>query len=244
MALGDGCISFGGGYKNGKYSSGKFSMKHGWKQKDYLEWKTRLLSKVIEKEIKVYPTISKVPALNSEYQQYQMSFTYRRMKAWNKIFRKNKIKDIPKMLQFISDSELAGAIWIMDDGSCNNPKKKNGTVVFCGLVLYICDQNQENADKIVEWWKEKFEVTPKLKFQKTMYKGEIKYYPHIRFSNLDSIKIWNRISKYVEEIPSMQKKFESLKIRSERKDLVQPQTRSLDLQPDEGEEIVQQIVNR
>lgn len=227
MALGDGCISYGGGYKNGNYSSGKLSIKHGAKQKDYLDWKADLLSNTLNKKINVHPTKSYVSTLNKTYDQYQLSFTYKRMRAWIKIFRKNGIKDIPKMLQFINNPELAAAMWLMDDGSCSSPKKKNGTKVFGGLILYVCDQSSENVDKIAAWWKTNFEVEPKIKFQKMLYKGDIKYFPNIRFNTQDSIKIWNKISKYVCQIPSMEAKFASVKIRAKRKDLLQPQTHSL-----------------
>ena len=224
LALGDGCISYGGGYKNGNYSSGKLSMKHGHKQKDYLQWKTDFLSKALEMDIKIYPTVSHVKALDKTYDQYQMSFTYRRMKPWKKIFYNNKIKDIPKMLKFIRHYAFAASVWLMDDGSSTMNKKKNGTEVFTGLILYICDQPKENCYEIAEWWKLHFNVTPTIKWQKQWYKGILKEYPKLHFSNQDSLRIWEYIRPYVLEVPSMIHKFRHLEARYNRSDLLQPQT--------------------
>lgn len=229
LALGDGCISYGGGYKNGHYSSGKLSMKHGHKQKDYLEWKTKLLSTALDININIHPAKSYVKALDKEYDQYQMSFTYRRMKPWKKIFYKNNIKDIPKMLKFIRHTAFAAAVWMMDDGTSTKNKKPNGTEVFTGLVLYICDQPKESCLEIVEWWKLHFNVNPKLIWQKQTYKGVIKEFPKLHFNNQDSLIIWNYIRTYVQEIPSMVHKFRHLEARYNRSDLLQPQALDIKL---------------
>lgn len=222
MVLGDGCISYGGGYKNGKYSSGKLSMKHGHKQKDYLEWKTKFLEIGLNVKINIKPCLSHVKLLNKTYNQYQMSWTYKRMKAWKKILYQNSIKNIPKILKFIKHYNFAAAIWLMDDGSCTRNTKKNGTEVFTGLTLYVCDQPRDYCYEIISWWKLHFKVNPKLKWQKQYYKGIIKEYPKIYFNNLDSLKIWKEIRPFVMEIPSMKNKFRFIEARYNRSDLLQP----------------------
>lgn len=223
MTLGDGCISYGGGYKNGQYSSGKLSMKHGAKQKDYLEWKVKLLSQALETQINILPCVSKIKATNKSYDQYQMSYTYRRMKAWKKIFYQNNTKNIPRILKFIKQYPLAAALWLMDDGTSTRNVKPNGTEVFTGLVLYICDQPKEHCEEIAEWWKLHFNVTPKIKWQTQYYKGIRKEFPKLYFNNQDSLRIWNYIRPFVMEIPSMKHKFRHLEERFNRKDLLQPQ---------------------
>lgn len=221
MVLGDGCLYITN--KHQKTTSGGFVMKHGPEQKDYLEWKAEILRKIMNRPINVNSTSSYVAAMNKYYAGNVVQVQAKRFKAWKKIFYKNNNKQIGKILKFIRHPGFALATWLMDDGSCTKSKKKNGTYVFTGLILYVCDQDRENCAEIIDWLTVNFNVTPKLKWQKQYYKNVIKYFPKIVFSNLDSVKIWSIIQPFVSQVPSMQKKFEYVKIRAERTDLIQPQ---------------------
>lgn len=224
MVLGDGCIGTADNHYKGKtYPSGKITIKHGAKQQDYLNWKAEILSATVEKQIKVHPTKSYVKALDKSYDQFQLSWSYKPLRSWKKIFYNNNTKRIPKILKFIRHDSFAAAVWLMDDGSCTKTKKKNGTIVFTGLILYICDQFREDCEEILKWWNTTFKVNGKLKWQKQKYKGVIKEFPKIYFSNLDSLKIWEQIRPFVMQIPSMVDKFQSVENRRNRRDLAQPQ---------------------
>jgi hypothetical protein len=209
--------------KTNKHYSGMISIKHGAQQKDYLQWKAEILEKIKGVPINVLYKTSHVAALNKTYDQYGIQWVSKKFRSWHKIFYKNRIKDIPKILKFVRHPYFAAAVWLMDDGSCTRNKKKNGTEVFTGLILYICDQPIENCYKILDWWKANFNITPKLKWQKQYYKGVMKEFPKLYFSNIDSLVIWNYIRPYVVQIPSMEHKFRFIEIRSKRMDLIQPQ---------------------
>lgn len=224
FVLGDGCIATADNHYKGKtYPSGKIVIKHGEKQKDYLLWKAEILSKVVGKEINVNSTKSFVKELNKSYDQFQLSWSYKPLRSWKKMFYINKTKRISKILKYLRHDAFAAAVWLMDDGSCTKTKKPNGTIVFTGLILYICDQFSEDCEEILKWWNERFKVNGKLKWQKQKYKNAIKYFPKIYFNNLDSLKIWEQIKPFVSQIPSMVDKFQAVEDRRNRRDLAQPQ---------------------
>lgn len=222
--LGDGNISEINRY-NGKNYSGAINIKHGEQQADYLKWKAEILSKIKESDIVVSDTKSRVTALNKSYNQKYISWVSKKFRAWKRIFYKNGKKDISKILKFIRHPYFAAAVWFMDDGSSTKTKKASGTEVFTGFVLYICDQDRKQMQDIVEWFEREFPtVKPKIKYIRMKYKGVNKEYPILRFSNKDSLLIWNHIKPFVEQIPSMMYKFRSIVKYAEAR-IQQPQTR-------------------
>ena len=205
--IGDGNISEINVY-NGVNSSGSINIKHGIKQGDYLKWKAEILSKIKDKEINILDKVSYVKALDKSYDQKAIQWVSKKFRAWKRIFYHNKVKDIPKILKFIRHPYFATAVWMMDDGSCTRTTKKNGTVVFTGFVLYTCDQSEKSNEEMIDWFKIQFPgIMPKIKWTKMKYKGTIRQYPYIRFSNKDSLTIWKMIEPFVSQIPSMKEKF-------------------------------------
>lgn len=209
-------------YKKRITKMGQIIIKHGDKQKDYLLWKAEIISKLWNQPINIKPCISYVKSTNKSYQQHKIQISKKKLRAWKKIFYKNKEKQIGKILKFTRHPAFTAAVWLMDDGSATKSTKPNGTIVFCGLVLYICDQDRDNCKEIIEWWERNFNVKPKIKWQKMKYKGTIRFYPNIRFNNLDSLKIYSYIRPFIQQIPSMMEKFQYLENRFNRRDLQQP----------------------
>ena len=115
--LGDGTMRLGKGAKNAN-----FKIEHGLKQKEYVEWKYRLLEPFIFTEPqlsyryqeagKKYPkswwfrTI-RHPILTKIYKEFYLGESYR-------VGRKIIPKSVKKEL-----NPLAMAVWVMDDGSYN-----------------------------------------------------------------------------------------------------------------------------
>lgn len=220
--IGDGCLNIGN--KHYKRCSGYLTIKHGIKQEDYLKWKTEILSKVMERNINIRSTLSYVKATNKHYPQRVMQVGSKKFKAWRRFFYKNGNKQIGKILKFIRHPGFCLATWMMDDGSVNDPKKKKtGTKVLCGTVLYICDQDRENVQEIHDWLVNNFNIKPKVRYQKQTYKGTIRFFPKIEFNVQDSLIIWQHIRPFVVQIPSMMEKFDTLEKRSNKNYLLQPQ---------------------
>ena len=227
FVLGDGCLHRSGPAQRNKM--GYISIKHGWKQEDYVHWKASMLSKVMNKEVKVHSAKSTVKALNKTYDQFKIQIGWKRMRAWRKFCYPNEMKSFKRILPFINHEEFALAVWLMDDGSVDASKKTrvDGTniKVCCGLNLYLGECFKEDAEYCQKWMKEKFNIDCKLKWQAYKYKGTLRYYPHLRFNVQQSIQVWNIIKDTVISIPSMRQKFSVLEARANRSDLLQPQSR-------------------
>lgn len=241
--LGDGCLHYNGPKKTTAY----ISIKHGHMQKDYVEFKSKLLSIVTTRDVNVRGTTSYVKALDKTYAQNVISIGWKRMRAWRKFVYLQDIKRHGRILPFIKHPILASALWLMDDGTsstgpANRSDQKNKDRVFTGFVLYLGEVFREDAYDCLHWFERTYKIKPKLRWQKVKYKGAIKTYPELRFTVADSLYIWKNIRNIVIQIPSMLKKFEKVEQRFQRTDLLQPQA---DLIQDvKSEDIVHKILNK
>jgi hypothetical protein len=240
--LGDGCLHLAGPRQAHNYAY--ISIKHGWKQKDYVEYKAKLLSLLMDREVNVRGTKSYVKALDKTYDQYVISVGWKRLRAWRKFCYLNNIKRFSRILPFIKHPVLATALWFMDDGTVGTgpacrSDKTNKERICSGFVLYLGECFKEDAYEALYWFERNFKVKPKLRWQDVKYKGTIRTYPELRFTVADSLYIWKNIRHIVMEIPSMQHKFRRLEDRYNRADLAQPQT--LAIEDLASEEIVHKL---
>lgn len=203
LVLGDGCIL----NRNDIFY---ISINHGEKQKDYLEWKARLVdeTKLFVSSTKIKSKITYLKETNKNYLQYYFCKTSKELKNLNlyNILYQDKKKSIHNALKYIkSDKSLA--IWFMDDGSVFKRKKKHksGDIYFLKPALKLCTHSftyEENLE-IIDWFKRKYLIDAKLVSETKRYK---KYY-YLRFNSEESYKIYRIIKKYIIQIESMRNKF-------------------------------------
>lgn len=180
MLAGDGYIS----------KEGRFTMEHSIKQFDYLQWKKQLIEKEFNVELKVYHRVTH--NTKSIYLDRKNLF----LPIRNRIYQNGK-KDISLILKEINDIDLFLAFWFFDDAAINRH----------GIKLCICDSSVEQINKMIDWFKNKVNVSSYIRFEKH---GE-KAYPFLVFQKFESMVIWSRIKKYAVQVPSMLKKFRNVK---------------------------------
>lgn len=221
LVLGDGCLSLTSPSKTGK-RYGILAVQHGHKQADYAEWKAKLISTCLDRNI----------TTNKHKKGPQVMTTHRRFKAWKKFCYPDNKKNINKILPFIRHPEFAIAVWLMDDGYVEaSIDKKYNKLYSASLRLFTCSTPVTEQEDIIIWFRDNFGVTPKIRFQK---RGSSHYnktgddFPFLKFTTEDSLKLWGLIREFVLSIPSMQYKFryiESIyKVR-----IVQRTAKSVDL---------------
>lgn len=206
--LGDGCIHYTSGRnKLGQPISGAITIDHGIAQADYQAWKAQLLSSIFERDVKV--------RTGHKGKSVQVAVASKRFKAWRKFCYPNGKKDIPRILNYIYHPEMALAIWLMDDGYVEPSLDKRYPDKCYGAVfrIFTCDQNEDQQNKIIEWFQKTFNVTPKV----ALAKKKNKYYPFLKFNTVDSLKLWKIIREFVLKIPSMKHKFRYMEIRYQYK---------------------------
>lgn len=192
LILGDGCLHLRKGY-------GAITIDHGIVQSDYQAWKAKLLSDIFNREVRA--------RTGHNGKSIQVSVSNNVFKAWRKFTYPNNKKDLARILPFIRHPEMAIAIWLMDDGYVEpsfsklaDGSKKNYGARF---RLFTCDQTNETQAKIIEWFKQNFDVNSKVHMAK---KKDVSY-PFIKFNQEDSLKLWEKIRSFVLQFKSMQHKF-------------------------------------
>lgn len=208
--IGDGCLHV----DNRGY--GRFNLDHGIKQSDYQTWKAQLLSNIFSKEVKLYT--------GHKGKSIQIQMCMKRFRAWYRIFYKNKIKDIPKVLKFIRHPEMALTLWLMDDGYVEPSFSKlaSGEKKLYGsrFRIFPCDQSENQLNDIIKWLNENFKVEAKIKYQWS--KKQNKHYPFLKLNQKDSLIVWKLIRNFVLRFKSMKHKFRYIESTYQSKNL-QPQ---------------------
>lgn len=114
--LGDGSISATGSGKNFR-----FEVRHSAKQKEYLQWKYKILKSIV-------PT-------PPDYYERTNSWRFRTIslpefKELRKLFYQGRRKIVPDKLEYIFDHPSILAVWYMDDG---NLRREYGKIYGCML---------------------------------------------------------------------------------------------------------------
>jgi len=186
LALGDGCLHY---IKNKSGIYGGITIDHGIEQADYQAWKAKLLSYVFDKDVKV--------RTGHNGKSVQVSVCAKRLRAWRKFCYPGNKKNRANILPFIRHPELAIAVWLMDDGYSEHDK--------AALRIFTSSSDADTHEVILKWFKDHFDVSPSVKFQKVSAKN--KTYPYLRFKYDDSIKIWKLVREFVLTFKSMKHKF-------------------------------------
>jgi hypothetical protein len=194
MVLGDGCL-----HNTSNNNSGSLTVNHGINQSDYVTWKAKIIENVTNRQISLRN--------GHKGKSIQFSVTFKKFKAWRKFCYPNGKKSIERILPFIKHPEFALAIWLMDDGYVEPSFSKlaTGEKVNYGarFRIFTCDQPIKDQEYIIEWFKKHLNVIPTIKYQNK--NGTL--YPFLKFSQNDSLFIWEKIRDVVLNIKSMQYKF-------------------------------------
>lgn len=208
FAIGDGCLH---NVKNNGRLYGYLTIDHGIGQADYQSWKAQMLSKLLDRNVKCRS--------GHKGKSVQVSVGFKRMRAWRKFIYKDNKKDLTRLLPFIQHPEFAIMVWLMDDGYVEPSIStlKDGSKVNYGarFRIFTEDQTIEQNEVIIEWFKENLNVEPKIKLRKD--KRRNKSYPFLKFTQEDSLKIWEIIREKVLSIKSMQYKFRYIEEIYQRK---------------------------
>lgn len=177
-------------------SNNIFKLSHSLSQKEYLEWKIKLLNEYAIKNngIKEY-TSSCGYNIGKEVVYTQLK-TIPFIKVLRRIFYKPKkiIANI-KMLNRLTEREIA--IWYMDDGCVNIRKTKNKIHGFY-IKISTCVNTQE-IQILIDYFKEKWNIN----FYK-ISEGRNKY--SLCCGTKEGIKFINLVYKYVLQVKCMNHK--------------------------------------
>lgn len=188
MVLGDGSLN----------SNGYFVLRHGLKQKEYLDWKYNLLKNKFKLTDIYYHD-------NNGYGSYEFrTKNYRFLKLYRKIFygtgRKNMAKR--KFLNKLTAQSIA--IWYMDDGSLIQ-KRKDGKVHANELYINTYVSKEENQ-VYIDYFKEVWDI----QFSNALDKGKYR----LRCSTKEARKFVEIVRPYVSQVNCMVYK---LNVRSSEK---------------------------
>lgn len=187
--MGDGCLN----------KDGQINIRHGFKQEDYLRWKSNLINNLYKFDTKVF----------KGKQCYQMQFKRKDLKTYYLKFYPNKIKSIPTLLNYIKDPKRALIIWLCDDGnvspSINSKTKKCYSEAF--QIFTFTDL--EDTIMMCDWFEKNFGIRPKAHFRDRSKQNKKSAYI-LKFSALDTRKLFSLIKNDIPNIHSMNYKFRYL----------------------------------
>ena len=192
----DGCI-MGDGRLESRSESGNARLRvhHGWKQKDFVFWKYKILKNLISCSPKKIVCWKNPKNNENYYSWYFHTLTLKALKQFHQKFYKDGLKIVPKeMFEILTPISLA--FWVMDDG-CNT-----GNSFIINTQNYSIDE-QEKLRKI--FWR-------KFKILTTINKDRNKF--RLRLNIENAKKLIKIISPHI--IPSMEYKIVPVETESER----------------------------
>ncbi len=155
-----------------------FRVAHSIKQKEYINWKMKLLNNF---RISEFNERSRIINERKVDMIYLSTDTHSVFNYYRNLFYKNNKKIITKeILEQLNPRSLA--IWICDDGSYDN---KQGYLVLCTNAYTL-----EEHKLMKEFFNEKFGLNPTIGFR------DGKYY-FLRFKQEDSKKLIGIIKSYI-----------------------------------------------
>lgn len=183
LLLGDGTIS----------NNYVFKLSHCEQQRDYLEWKIKLLSDNGIKTNSIKEYISTCGYNSGKKVLYTQLSIIPFIKVLRRIFYKpKKILGNRKLLNRLSAQEIA--IWYMDDGCINIRKSKNKIHGFY-IRIATCLPEKE-LQIIIDYFKEVWNIS----FYK-ISEGKGTY--SLCCGTKEGVKFINIIKSYVQQVPSM-----------------------------------------
>lgn len=205
FVIGDGYIT----------KSDRFEVEHGSKQKDFLEWKHKYLSNVLNISVNIS---KRIKIINStECINYNFGISLKKkfnLKGIRKvIYGDSKRKNYLKILNLIEDSTFLLAIWFGDDGMVRR-RVTNNVTNSAGLDIATFDQTEDEIVEIQKWFNKKLGLNPKIK--KMFSSKRKKHWVYLSFSQPESMVIWNKIKNILLPIPSMAHKFRHIEEKYNR----------------------------
>lgn len=183
LLLGDGTIS----------NNYVFKLSHCEQQRDYLEWKIKLLGNNGIRTNGVKEYISTCGYNSSKKVLYTQLSIIPFIKVLRRVFyRPKKILGNRKLLNRLSAQEIA--IWYMDDGCINIRKSKNKIHGFY-IRIATCLPEKE-LQVIIDYYKEVWNIS----FYK-ISEGKGTY--SLCCGTKEGIKFINIVKPYVQQVPSM-----------------------------------------
>ncbi len=208
--IGDGYINKKKSISGLKYNY-RLVLTHGNSQKDYLEWKNNLLYST-----GIFKNNSKINSYNTRLNEktfLQHSTVWcnnEALSVYHDLLYVEGEKTVCKALKHMKSS-LSLALLFMDDGSVFKRKRKriDGSIYFLRPSMKLCTHSFDYDDNqlIISWLKYNFDIEAYIVIErKRNREGQPQYYT-LNFNCDNSCKVWNLISRYVEEIDSMKEKF-------------------------------------
>jgi hypothetical protein len=198
LVIGDGNLH---NIKNNGRLYGLLTIDHGLKQSDYQSWKAKLLSKLLNRKVKMRS--------GHKGKSVQVQVCWKRMRAWKRFIYKDNKKDVTRILPFIVNPIFTVAVWLMDDGYVESSfsKLKDGSKKNYGarFRIFTLDQNLSQHEYMIKWFQTNLDVTPIIKIQKDNRRN--KQYYFLKFTQADSLKLWEKIREFVLQFKSMKYKF-------------------------------------
>lgn len=141
MVIGDGHLD----------KHGQLNLRHCIKQKEYLEWKKKLLNRNGIKTSDIVEFISNgKPQVRCATKVYNFSKLYRRI-----LYAPKKRLGVIKLLNFLDPLHIA--IWYMDDGSLTILKNKDGYIRGNMLRIHTNVSKEENQI-LIDFFNKKFNI--------------------------------------------------------------------------------------
>lgn len=184
LVMGDGTIS----------NNNVLKLSHGYKQKDYLEWKIKLLNEngLRNNGLKTYISTSGFNAGSTVY------YTQLSVIPFIKLLRKIMYKPVKSYAKLINRLDTRGlAIWYMDDGHINYRRYADGTYRGFYIKISTCLPKIQ-CDEIINAIYNRFGV----KFY-TYHEGRKEDSFSLCCGTNEGRKFIKLVEPFVEQIPSM-----------------------------------------
>lgn len=185
LALGDGHLN--------SHSGVTIEIEHGEKQKFYLEYKQKLISKLLSCKL---PNIYHNKIKNT----FKISKGHRYFRIIRKWLYKNQVKRFSKqLLSYLTPEALA--IWWMDDGSHGIDHNKVTGKISAHSFHFYTFTNEEDTQNIIDFFKANYDI----KFypiKKKLKSGENSWY--LKCRTKEGRKLSNLLRPYV--LPEFQYK--------------------------------------
>ena len=184
LLLGDGTIS----------SNYVFKLSHCIEQKEFLEWKIKLLENSLLKNngLKTYTSVCGYNEGSVVvYSQLSINATIKALRR--KLYKPKKIIT-RKLLNWLEERELA--IWYMDDGHLNiNTSKQRSSYQYSIKIATCVDINTVNM--IIEYFQERWDITFRP------FKEGKGTYSISTSTKEDAIKFIEIVKPYIYQLPTM-----------------------------------------
>jgi hypothetical protein len=204
LTLGDGCLHY---IRNNGKTYGGLTIEHGIAQRDYQEWKAKLLSNLTGRNVKA--------RISKHGKAIQLSVCMKRFRAWRKWLYPNGKKDVARILKYIENPWFAVAVWLMDDGYCSPSISKLATgekkLYGARFRIFSMETPVNEQPLLIKWLEDNLGVTATVGFQKRSYRDD-EGHPFLKFGIKDTLIIWEKIRDFVLTIPSMRHKFRHVEI--------------------------------